>query len=223
MPRIGRRNGNASSNSDGGGDVKKGSSRWTPTPEQRQILEKIFRSQYTIKPTHEQIEFIARKLQVYGPIEPKNVFFWFQNHKARNSGHSPKHDHQDEAASSASESQVVHNTVLSSMQVPNSFPFSHPDPGNGIPGQIKYPFVPFLFSHSQTQFYRPYQNPKIGSSTNGIKSYITPSQHMMRQFHLHYDNIENAKKNNQEITTRELNTLDLFPLHPDGTSKDKKS
>lgn len=59
-----------------------GSSRWSPTPEQLMILEELYRSG-TRTPTASQIQQITTHLCFYGRIEGKNVFYWFQNHKAR--------------------------------------------------------------------------------------------------------------------------------------------
>ncbi|KAG2261690.1 hypothetical protein Bca52824_068769 [Brassica carinata] len=47
-----------------------------------QKLEEVYR-RATRTPTTEQIQQIASKLRKYGRIESKNVFYWFQNHKAR--------------------------------------------------------------------------------------------------------------------------------------------
>lgn len=58
------------------------SSRWNPTPEQLQTLEELYR-RGTRTPTAEQIQHITTELRRYGKIEGKNVFYWFQNHKAR--------------------------------------------------------------------------------------------------------------------------------------------
>ncbi|KAL0446774.1 UNVERIFIED_CONTAM: WUSCHEL-related homeobox 1 [Sesamum latifolium] len=58
------------------------SSRWNPTPEQLHALEEMYqRGKKT--PSAEQIQQIAAKLRRFGKIEGKNVFYWFQNHKAR--------------------------------------------------------------------------------------------------------------------------------------------
>ncbi|KAJ8768630.1 hypothetical protein K2173_023534 [Erythroxylum novogranatense] len=58
------------------------SSRWCPTPEQLMILEELFRS--GIRTPHaSQIQRITAHLSLYGKIQGKNVFYWFQNHKAR--------------------------------------------------------------------------------------------------------------------------------------------
>ncbi|XP_047964390.1 uncharacterized protein LOC125208907 [Salvia hispanica] len=58
------------------------STRWNPTPEQLQALEEMYRRGIRT-PSAEQIQHIAAKLRRFGKIEGKNVFYWFQNHKAR--------------------------------------------------------------------------------------------------------------------------------------------
>ncbi|XAR63963.1 hypothetical protein NMG60_11024135 [Bertholletia excelsa] len=58
------------------------SSRWNPTPEQLQTLEELYR-RGTRTPSADQIQHITAQLRRYGKIEGKNVFYWFQNHKAR--------------------------------------------------------------------------------------------------------------------------------------------
>ncbi|KAL0897431.1 hypothetical protein Bca101_081392 [Brassica carinata] len=56
--------------------------RWCPTPEQLMILEEMYRSGIRT-PNAVQIQQITAHLAFYGRIEGKNVFYWFQNHKAR--------------------------------------------------------------------------------------------------------------------------------------------
>lgn len=58
------------------------SSRWNPTAEQLQLLEDLYR-RGTRTPSTEEIQEITAQLRRYGKIEGKNVFYWFQNHKAR--------------------------------------------------------------------------------------------------------------------------------------------
>nr|WEX29572.1 WUSCHEL-like homeobox 1 [Paeonia suffruticosa] len=58
------------------------STRWNPTPEQLRTLEDLYR-RGTRTPSAEQIQHITAQLRRYGKIEGKNVFYWFQNHKAR--------------------------------------------------------------------------------------------------------------------------------------------
>lgn len=59
-----------------------GSSRWNPTKEQISMLENLYK-QGIRTPTAEEIQHITARLRAYGHIEGKNVFYWFQNHKAR--------------------------------------------------------------------------------------------------------------------------------------------
>ncbi|KAJ1686530.1 hypothetical protein LUZ63_017920 [Rhynchospora breviuscula] len=57
-------------------------SRWNPTKEQISLLENLYK-QGVRTPTAEEIQKITGKLREFGSIEGKNVFYWFQNHKAR--------------------------------------------------------------------------------------------------------------------------------------------
>ncbi|MED6194904.1 Wuschel- homeobox [Stylosanthes scabra] len=59
-----------------------GGTRWNPTQEQIGILEMLYRGGMRT-PNANQIEQITAQLSKYGKIEGKNVFYWFQNHKAR--------------------------------------------------------------------------------------------------------------------------------------------
>ncbi|KAF8410099.1 hypothetical protein HHK36_002621 [Tetracentron sinense] len=59
-----------------------GGTRWNPTQEQIGILEMLYRGGMRT-PNAQQIEQITVQLGKYGKIEGKNVFYWFQNHKAR--------------------------------------------------------------------------------------------------------------------------------------------
>nr|WEX29575.1 WUSCHEL-like homeobox 4 [Paeonia suffruticosa] len=59
-----------------------GGTRWNPTQEQIGILEMLYRGGMRT-PNAQQIEQITSQLAKYGKIEGKNVFYWFQNHKAR--------------------------------------------------------------------------------------------------------------------------------------------
>ncbi|XP_051127375.1 protein WUSCHEL [Andrographis paniculata] len=74
-----------SKNGGGGGGVmcRQSSTRWTPTSEQIRILKELYYNNGVRSPTAEQIQRISAKLRQYGKIEGKNVFYWFQNHKAR--------------------------------------------------------------------------------------------------------------------------------------------
>ncbi|XP_048624917.1 WUSCHEL-related homeobox 2-like [Brassica napus] len=65
------------------GSAGTGSSpRWNPTKEQITLLENLYK-QGIRTPSADQIQQITGRLRAHGHIEGKNVFYWFQNHKAR--------------------------------------------------------------------------------------------------------------------------------------------
>ncbi|KAK5775046.1 protein WUSCHEL [Gossypium arboreum] len=77
-------------NEDCGGGSGKGSflcrqssARWTPTTDQIRILKDLYNNNGVRSPSTDQIQRISARLRQYGKIEGKNVFYWFQNHKAR--------------------------------------------------------------------------------------------------------------------------------------------
>lgn len=72
--------GSHGSGNGGSGGTKCG--RWNPTAEQVKVLTDLFRAGLRT-PSTDQIQKISTQLSFYGKIESKNVFYWFQNHKAR--------------------------------------------------------------------------------------------------------------------------------------------
>ncbi|XP_019179494.1 PREDICTED: WUSCHEL-related homeobox 3-like [Ipomoea nil] len=56
--------------------------RWSPTPEQLMVLQELYRKGLR-NPNSSQVRTITAHLSLYGKVEGKNVFYWFQNHKAR--------------------------------------------------------------------------------------------------------------------------------------------
>nr|AEF56564.2 Wuschel-related homeobox 2 [Larix decidua] len=71
--------------------------RWNPAKEQIELLEAMY-SQGLRTPTADEIEQIASRLRMYGNVEGKNVFYWFQNHKARE-----RQRHKQERATSSNQ------------------------------------------------------------------------------------------------------------------------
>jgi hypothetical protein len=63
--------------------------RWNPTAEQVKVLTELFRAGLRT-PTTDQIQRISTHLSAFGKVESKNVFYWFQNHKARERHHHKK-------------------------------------------------------------------------------------------------------------------------------------
>ncbi|KAG1360722.1 protein WUSCHEL-like [Cocos nucifera] len=62
---------------------RQSSTRWIPTADQIRILRDLYYNMGIRSPTADQIQKISATLRKYGKIEGKNVFYWFQNHKAR--------------------------------------------------------------------------------------------------------------------------------------------
>ncbi|XWS42163.1 hypothetical protein CRYUN_Cryun17cG0144500 [Craigia yunnanensis] len=62
---------------------RQSSTRWTPTTDQIRILKDLYYNNGIRSPSADQIQRISARLRQYGKIEGKNVFYWFQNHKAR--------------------------------------------------------------------------------------------------------------------------------------------
>ncbi|XP_058081849.1 protein WUSCHEL [Magnolia sinica] len=74
----------SSSNSSKGSFLcRQSSTRWIPTTDQIRILKDLYYNNGVRSPSPEQIQRISARLRQYGKIEGKNVFYWFQNHKAR--------------------------------------------------------------------------------------------------------------------------------------------
>ncbi|KAK8606727.1 hypothetical protein V6N13_052489 [Hibiscus sabdariffa] len=62
---------------------RQSSRRWTPTTDQIRILKDLYYNNGVRSPSADQIQRISSRLRQYGKIEGRNVFYWFQNHKAR--------------------------------------------------------------------------------------------------------------------------------------------
>ncbi|KAJ1443149.1 Homeobox-like domain superfamily [Sesbania bispinosa] len=79
--------------------------RWTPTPVQLQILERIFDAG-TGTPSKEKIKEITAELSQHGQISETNVYNWFQNRRARS-----KRKQQSVAPSSVNAESEVETEV----------------------------------------------------------------------------------------------------------------
>jgi Homeodomain len=80
--------------------------RWNPTTEQVKVLMDLFKAGLRT-PSTEQIQRISNHLSFYGKVESKNVFYWFQNHKAR------ERHHKKRRRGSSSDDEPEHQFVIS--------------------------------------------------------------------------------------------------------------
>ncbi|KAG4967256.1 hypothetical protein JHK87_032907 [Glycine soja] len=179
------------SNVNGNGGVAGSSSRWNPTKEQISMLENLYK-QGIKTPSAEEIQQITARLRAYGHIEGKNVFYWFQNHKAR------------QRQKQKQETFAYFNRFL---HTPQPF-FSPPICPNAM-------CAPYYIPQAQGEigFYHPH--PKVlvpvGFRRSPSEKVVPTGMHQMQQ---RISDCCNSHYSNQE-------TLDLFPLHPTGILEGK--
>ncbi|GAV57909.1 Homeobox domain-containing protein [Cephalotus follicularis] len=172
------------------------SSRWNPTKEQISMLEGLYR-QGIRTPTADQIQQITSRLRAYGHIEGKNVFYWFQNHKARQR-------QKQRQESMAYINRFIHTTL----------PMFPPSCPNVV-------CSPYYLPQSDLGIYPPYQSPKVPLPAGGYRrrtrvdktkktiTYGIPGFDPMHASYLNEGTCHNDGNSKQE-------TLALFPLHPTG-------
>ncbi|GAB2222268.1 hypothetical protein Droror1_Dr00013475 [Drosera rotundifolia] len=99
--------------------------RWRPTPDQLMILEELYMGGIKT-PSAAQIRRITGHLSLYGKVECKNVFYWFQNHKAR-------------------EKQKIRKRMLLGKQLQMQVPHRHMQLQHRIMGEDNHPNGVFYF------------------------------------------------------------------------------
>ncbi|XP_022752748.1 WUSCHEL-related homeobox 2-like [Durio zibethinus] len=185
-----------------------GNSRWNPTKEQISLLESLYR-QGMRTPSADQIQQITSRLKVYGTIEGKNVFYWFQNQKARQR-----------------QKQKQENIAYFNRYLHRTQPVYPPPPGpNVVCG-------PYFLPQRDLGFYP--QCPKVLlpggvkrrerlEKTETARFYGGAAYDLVHQDYNNIipDNIENYEGvlNNGSCNNSNQETLTLFPLHPTGASE----
>ncbi|KAI3801523.1 hypothetical protein L1987_29630 [Smallanthus sonchifolius] len=176
----------------GGAAGTPAASRWNPTKEQINLLDNLYR-QGLRTPTADQIQEITVRLQTYGHIEGKNVFYWFQNHKARQR-QKEKQDH-----------------LLLFRQYNHHHRHLHPPliclspPPNVVYEPCYIPQTNLGFYVQQPQVTSPHPNlPENSAAVAGGSNKTSREQ----------DEIVTGKNYSEQ------ETLDLFPMHPTGILKE---
>ncbi|TKY67342.1 WUSCHEL-related homeobox 2 [Spatholobus suberectus] len=184
----------------GGTNGVPASSRWNPTKEQISMLENLYK-QGIKTPSAEEIQQITARLRAYGHIEGKNVFYWFQNHKAR------------QRQKQKQETIAYFNRFL---HTPQPF-FSPPICPNAL-------CSPYRITQAQSEigFYPPH--PKVlvpvGFRRSPSEKVVPTGMSNICSGPLVYEGMQqrisdgNFSYSNQE-------TLNLFPLHPTGILEGK--
>ncbi|EXC10622.1 WUSCHEL-related homeobox 2 [Morus notabilis] len=147
---------NIGAGSSSGSGAPPASSRWNPTKEQINILEGLYR-QGIRTPSAEQIKQITSRLRTFGHIEGKNVFYWFQNHKAR------------QRQKQKQENMAYINRFLHRTPQP-FFPPSHQLPyPNVVCGPYYVPVESQTDHHHTATAFRQQYHPNKMSLSNGVK------------------------------------------------------
>ncbi|RDY00457.1 WUSCHEL-related homeobox 2, partial [Mucuna pruriens] len=168
-------------------------SRWSPTKEQISMLENLYMEGIRT-PNAEQIQHITSRLKAYGHIEGKNVFYWFQNHKARQ------------------RQKLKQQSIRYSNRFLHT---SHPIPQNVV-------YSPYCLQQSGIMnFYS--QQPMVVAS-GGISSRIDNVvpfgiRRMCDGPQIYQQLQQSAMDYNLSMSNREA--LTLFPLHPTGILEEK--
>ncbi|KAJ8642340.1 hypothetical protein MRB53_019034 [Persea americana] len=176
-------------------------SRWSPTKEQINVLEDLYRGGLQT-PSTDQIQQIASNLRAYGHIEGKNVFYWFQNHKARLRQRQRQEPRLYMSRLVRNRPKVpilpasTTNSTTCSDVLGNALCF----PQSAIGFYTQLPAAMFPEGVSEI--------PKISQRTVCLPfpyEYLDP-----------IDGVSDANQYGQANDTNKLQTLELFPLHPTG-------
>ncbi|KAM5567012.1 hypothetical protein ABKV19_015237 [Rosa sericea] len=222
------------------------SSRWNPTPEQIMHLEELYRSGIKT-PTAQQIRQVTARLRNYGRVEGKNVFYWFQNHRARERQKRRRELMSMYQSDSKQQQQILTNSTISSPQdkesagvdfvrrleveqqnrrtLPNFTVLSDQESSSVLQERM----MSMVKSNSSKLLVEQSDSPGSTSDTNATATLINTK---LLDFHHYYDydygmvlttpNIYKEFKEEEE--SRETQTLELFPLESDNLkgAKDTK-
>nr|Q6YBV1.1 RecName: Full=Protein WUSCHEL; AltName: Full=Protein ROSULATA [Antirrhinum majus]AAO23113.1 ROSULATA [Antirrhinum majus] len=211
---------------------RQSSTRWTPTTDQIRILKDLYYNNGVRSPTAEQIQRISAKLRQYGKIEGKNVFYWFQNHKARErqkKRFTADHHHHMNVP-------TIHNHHYKPPPVYNKFSNmnsgSFPSSSNGSPGFLTTPGSHVgNYGYGSVAMEKSFRECTISSTTDanvggsmsqniawiGINNeYHNPYTFIdTRKYMNGYDQTLEIEEEAEENYTAEIETLPLFPMHAD--------
>ncbi|GLJ55420.1 hypothetical protein SUGI_1189870 [Cryptomeria japonica] len=175
-----------------------GTTRWNPTAEQLRILRELYSTIGIRSPTADQIQRIVWKLSRYGKIEGKNVFYWFQNHKARERQKKRLAAAQENLAydmgdSSSSANQMIHTRYQYSEPTYEGKFFDSNTRIAEAKGNSSSMFVPVYKEQGNWEYYS-----KEASSLNTNNDY--------------------GNNVSEQDSIRHVETLELFPIRHENWS-----
>ncbi|XP_024196486.1 protein WUSCHEL [Rosa chinensis] len=220
-------------------------SRWNPTPEQIMHLEELYRSGIKT-PTTQQIRQVTAGLRNYGRVEGKNVFYWFQNHRARERQKRRRElMSMYQSDSKQQQQQTLTNNTISSLHdkesaggdfvrcleveqqnrrtLPNLTVLSDQESSTVLQERM----MSMVKSNSSKLLVEQSDSPGSTSDTNASATVIYTK---LLDFHHYYDygmvltTPSIYKEFKEEEESRETQTLELFPLESDNLkgAKDTK-
>ncbi|KAK6926869.1 Homeobox domain [Dillenia turbinata] len=199
------------------------SSRWCPTPEQLMILEEMYR--VGIKtPNATQIQRITAHLSYYGKIEGKNVFYWFQNHKARD-----RQKLRRKLAKQFQQQQLQQQQILFQQQnfdnllhrlespPPYSSPLQHLSlstspaflPQRGVLDYVSSPYYTWKTDHNKERRINEMEWPPLGTARSMYGGDWTMMMSMMMEM---ASSTSPPINNPCDENDRSPKTLQLFPI-----------
>ncbi|CAA2963497.1 WUSCHEL [Olea europaea subsp. europaea] len=228
-------------NEDGGNKssnflCRQSSTRWTPTTEQIRILKDLYYNNGVRSPSAEQIQRISAKLRQYGKIEGKNVFYWFQNHKAR----ERQKKRFPSTTPSASDVPMHHRSPAAGVW---KYHQDHPFPNNltaaGFPsssssspgvlniGPVGHP------GYGSVAMEKSFRDCSISSRVDGngsslgqnfVRVGVDPYSSgggyhpfLEKRKYVDYETLEDEQQEEEQVP--EIETLPLFPMHDEHTFK----
>ncbi|MED6196426.1 hypothetical protein PIB30_047454 [Stylosanthes scabra] len=163
---------------------------------QLRVLEELYRKG-TETPSTSQIQKITSKLRRYGNVEGKNVFYWFQNHKARERRKRRRAGKTEETAScSAQGLSKAKETNCTSGEHAEDQEFERKD--NECRNMDYFKMIPSI---------------NIAATTSSVASKIT--QKIIQ--------LPSSSKENEDDNNEDPRTLELFPLNKKDEEEDNKS
>ncbi|XP_022852394.1 protein WUSCHEL-like [Olea europaea var. sylvestris] len=225
-------------NEDGGNKhsnflCRQSSTRWTPTTEQIRILKELYYNNGVRSPNAEQIQRISAKLRQYGKIEGKNVFYWFQNHKAR----ERQKKRFTSTPPSASDVPMHHRSPASGVwkyqpdhPLPNNLTAAgFPSSSSSSPGLLNA--VPGYGSVAMEKSFRDCSISPSGDGNGsgmcknfawvGVDPYSSGGgchPYLEKRKYVEYETLEDELQEEEE-QVQEIETLPLFPMHAEHTFK----
>ena len=209
-------NANSTSSNSGACEVIAASSvmrpRWCPTTEQIKILEAVFESG-TTTPSRDMIVEIAECLKQFGHIVEANVFYWFQNRKARAKRRRLK------LQPSYASATIIDGEVTDALLTSTLFNSSSPPPlvdALGHQDQYKYQYLHAQLAHQTFHQPRPTSNlPNMNFNPNpnplvSNEHVHTPQTHTNKAIKL----VPKGVPNNAQVQTPHINKSLMFdPQH----------